>query len=117
MKSFFDNFLSAGVRGIFAFLFGLVKVDLLAFYQRGVLSVRSIFSIGILAGAFLLLLISGFIMIHWALFILVPWTEATKGFVLLALGIIYFTVPLGVFTILLSKRRWLKLFRAISSSE
>jgi hypothetical protein len=116
MKSFFDVFLSAGLRTIFAFLIDLVKVDLLTFYTRVILGVRSVFSIGVLAGACLLLFMSGFLIIHWALFILLPWSLATKGFVLLALGLIYFITPLVLLITLTSKRRWLKLLETHYSS-
>lgn len=112
MKSFFDNLFSAGIKGALTFLFGLVRDDVMAFYRRIILLTRAVFTTGVLTGVCLLLLLSGFLMIHWALFILLPWAESTKGLVLLGLGLFYFIVPLGFLSILLSKHRWLALFKA-----
>ena len=99
-------------KSILRTVFGFVFDFLFDLYGSLALGVRRIVTTGVFTIASLLLLLSGFLLIHGALFILLPWSESTKGMILLALGLFYFLLPIGVLSRLLSKRRWLELFGA-----
>lgn len=112
MKSVLNTLLSTGIKAGFAFVFDLVKDEVMPYYRRTVEGLRQVFNTWVFAVAFLMLMLSGFLAIHVGLYILAPWSESTKGLVLLILGLIYFFVPIGILSLLLSKRVWVRLFKA-----
>lgn len=112
MKSVFDLLLFAGIERVFTLMFDLVKVEFLTFYVRVIDRGRHVFITGILIILCLMAMLSGFLVLHVALFILLPWSEATKTLLLLVLGLIYFFVPMGLVSWLSSRRRWIEILGA-----
>lgn len=55
---------------------------------------------------FVIIALSGFIFIHIALFLILPWSTETKAIILLVLGIIYFLLPTSFVVILYSRKQW-----------
>lgn len=85
-----------------------LKLQAAAAYVAGVRKTRQAFIA--LLGSFLLLLLmmSGFLLIHVALFIWLPWSLPLKALILLILGLVYLGGGLAVVFRLSSDRTWMK---------
>jgi hypothetical protein len=107
------------ILGIISALFGrwidrvldILQTEAAAAYVAGVRKTRQAFIA--LLGSFLLLLLmmSGFLLIHVALFIWLPWSLPLKALVLLVLGLVYLGIGLAVVLELSSDRTWMKFAR------
>jgi len=90
------------------FLLDGLKTEAAAAYVAGVRKVHQAF-VALLALALILLLtLSGFVLIHVALFAWLPWSLTAKALVLLGLGVVYLGAGLAVVLRLSSDRTWMK---------
>ena len=87
---------------------GMLKTEAAAVYVAGVRKTRRAFIA--LLGSFLLLLLmmSGFLLIHVALFMWLPWSLPVKALVLLVLGVAYLGTGLAVVLGLCSDQTWMR---------
>jgi len=87
---------------------GMLKTEAAAVYVAGVRKTRRAFIA--LLGSFLLLLVamSGFLLIHAALFMWLPWSLPVKAMLLLVLGLAYLGGGLAVVLRLCSDRTWMR---------
>ncbi len=86
----------------------IVKAEAAAAYVSCVLKVRSAFIALLSLALFLLLALSGFMIIHVALFAWLPWSLTTKALVLLILGGVYLGCGLACALVISSDRAWMK---------
>jgi len=86
----------------------IVKAEAAAAYVSCVLKVRKAFValLGLAIG--LMLGLSGFVLVHVALFAWLPWSLSAKALVLLALGVIYLGCGLAVTLVISSDRTWMR---------
>ncbi|MEI7903400.1 MAG: hypothetical protein WCK89_24435 [bacterium] len=77
-------------------------------YVAGVRKARQAFIALIGLALFLLLALSGFVLIHVALFAWLPWSLPAKALVLLILGVLYLGGGLAVVIGLSSDRTWMR---------
>ena len=87
---------------------GMLKTEAAAVYVAGVRKTRRAFIA--LLGSFLLLLLmmSGFLLIHVALFMWLPWSLPVKALTLLILGVVYLGAGLAVVIYVNSERTWMR---------
>ncbi len=93
----------------FELIINLFKSRCLTVYIRIIERLRGFFIRGLTALFCLMLVISGFLIIHVALFFYLPWDLETKALVLLIVGLTYFFVPLTLICWLYSKPQWIKM--------
>lgn len=86
----------------------LLKLRAAAVYVRAVQTARRWWIGALLLAGVLLLLAAGFVMLHVGFFLWAPWSPATKGLVLLALGLAYMLLALAVIFKLCSEKAWLE---------
>jgi hypothetical protein len=104
------------ILGIISALFGRwidrvldsLKTEAAAVYVAGVRKARQAFIALLGLALFLLLALSGFVLIHVALFAWLPWSLPVKALVLLVLGVVYLGSGLAVVLGLSSDRTWMK---------
>jgi hypothetical protein len=104
------------ILGIISALFGSwidsiltsLKIETAAVYVAGVRKARQAFVALLGLALFLLLALSGFVLIHVALFAWLPWSLPVKALVLLVLGMVYLGSGIGVVLWLSSDRTWMK---------
>jgi len=85
-----------------------LRTEAAAAYVAGVRKARQTFIALLGLALFLLLALSGFVLIHVALFAWLPWSLPVKALVLLVLGIVYLGAGLAVVLGLSSDRTWVK---------
>ena len=104
------------ILGIISALFGrwigrvqdILQIEAAAVYVAGVRKARQAF-IALLGMALsLLLALSGFVLIHVALFAWLPWSLPVKALGLLILGVLYLGAGLAVVVGLSSDRAWMR---------
>ena len=104
------------ILGIISALFGrwigrvqdILQIEAAAVYVAGVRKARQAF-IALLGMALsLLLALSGFVLIHVALFAWLPWSLPVKALVLMILGMVYLGGGLAVVRGLSSDRTWMR---------
>jgi len=105
---FFYDILIALLPRAFSSLVDMVKLELATFYVGAIDRARHIFTIGWLTIFGIMLGLSGFLTIHAALFLLLPWSIETKAWILLGLGLVYFLIPLVLVSLICSRRTWMK---------
>ena len=86
----------------------IVKAEAAAAYVRCVVKVREVFAALVSLAAFLLLALAGFVLVHVALFVWLPWSIGIKALVLLILGAAYFGVGLAAALSSNSDKAWMK---------
>ncbi|MBN2466081.1 hypothetical protein JXD38_10725 [candidate division WOR-3 bacterium] len=104
------------ILGIISALFGRwldlvldsLKTEAAAVYVAGVRKARQAFIALLGLAVFLLLTLSGFVLIHVALFAWLPWSLPAKALVLLILGVVYLGGGLAVVLGLSSDRTWMR---------
>jgi hypothetical protein len=89
-------------------LLGSVEMEAAALYVAGVRKARQGFIALLLAILFLLLMMIGFLLIHVALFMGLPWSLKARAILLFVLGVVYFCGALAVVITLTSERTWMK---------
>jgi hypothetical protein len=85
-----------------------LKTEAAGVYVAGVRKARQAFIALLGLAAFMLLALSGFVFIHVALFVWLPWSLPVKALVLLILGVVYLGGGLAVVLGLSSDRAWMK---------
>ena len=104
------------ILGIISTLFGrwidgvldCLKIEAAATYVAGVRKVRQAFVALLGLALFLLLALSGFVLIHVALFAWLPWSLPVKALALMILGLVYLGCGLAVVLGLSSDRTWMR---------
>jgi hypothetical protein len=87
---------------------GSLRTEAAAVYVAGVRKARRAFVALLGLTFFLLLALSGFVLIHVALFAWLPWGLPVKALVLLILGVVYLGGGLAVVFSLSSDQVWMK---------
>jgi MFS family permease len=104
------------ILGIISALFGRwidrvlnsLQTEAAAAYVAGVRKARQAFIALLGLALSLLLALSGFVLIHVALFAWLPWSLPVKALVLLVLGVVYLGGGLAVVRELSSDRTWMR---------
>lgn len=109
MKSILELLAMFSLDRIFGVVFDLIKGYALRLYIDAMDGVRSLVIALILALGFLLVFFCGFLMLHVALFLSLPWSMGAKLILLAILGGLYLIVPVIVICKLQSKEQWLKM--------
>jgi hypothetical protein len=86
----------------------IVKAEAAAAYVSCILKARSAFLTLLGLAVSLLLALSGFVLIHIALFVWLPWSLTAKALLLLILGVIYLGCGLAVTFVVSSDRAWMR---------
>jgi hypothetical protein len=86
----------------------ILQTEAAAVYVAGVRKARQAFVALLGLALVLLLALSGFVLIHVALFAWLPWSLPVKALVLLVLGVVYLGGGLAVVFALSSDRAWMK---------
>jgi len=89
-------------------LLGGLETEAALLYVAGVRKAREAFIALLLAVLFLLLMMTGFLLMHVALFLWLPWSLPARAIVLLVLGAIYFGGGLAVLSAIASERAWVR---------
>ena len=87
---------------------GSLKTEAAAVYVAGVRKARQAFLVLLGLALVLLLALSGFVLIHVALFAWLPWSLPAKALALLVLGVIYLGSGLTVVLGLSSDQAWMR---------
>jgi hypothetical protein len=90
----------------------IVKIRAVGFYVKAVSAVRCAFIGGVTFACALLLMLTGFILMHVAIFWFLPWSPEAKAIVLLILGFLYFLIPLLLVLRMCSQQQWMKCSKA-----
>jgi inner membrane protein involved in colicin E2 resistance len=99
-----------GLGRIFDELFRLIKIRFICSYVTIVDTIRSLFVASIAVIICLLLLFTGFILLHVALFLMLPWSISERALLFALLGSVYIFVP-AVIVIFINRRlQWFKHF-------
>jgi uncharacterized integral membrane protein len=85
-----------------------LEMEAAALYVAGVRKARGAFIALLLAILFLLLVMIGFLLMHVALFLWLPWSLSARALVLFLLGAVYFGGGLAVVFYITSDRAWMK---------
>jgi hypothetical protein len=85
-----------------------LKVEAAVVYVAGVRKAHQAFIALLGLALFLLLALSGFVLIHVALFAWLPWSLPAKALILLVLGVLYLGGGVAVVLWLSSDRTWMK---------
>ncbi len=109
MKSILEFFALFSLERAFGLVRDLVKGHALSIYIKALDGARSVVFTIVLALAFLLIFFCGFLMLHFALFMGLPWATEHRVLLLAILGSIYLLGPIVGINLLLSKKRWLKI--------
>jgi len=107
MKFIFDV-LIALFQGAYGKVLDLVKGEFAAVYIDTVEHTRRVFVAGWIAFLGVLLGVCGFLFIHIALYLYLPWSTETKALALLGLGLLYLLAAVVSTMQLLSRGFWLK---------
>lgn len=89
----------------------ILQIEAAAVYVAGVRKVRQAFIALLGLGLSLLLALSGFVLIHVAVFAWLPWSLPAKALTLLVLGMVYLGGGLAVVLELSSDRAWMRFTR------
>lgn len=76
---------------------------------QAALQLRPVIAMGLMAVLMAVLCGAGFILLHIALYLLLPWQPETKAWVLLGLGAFYLVVPAAIMAKAMSRRTWERL--------
>lgn len=85
-----------------------VRTEAAAAYVAGVRKARRAFIALMGLALLLLLMLSGFVLVHVALFVWLPWSLQVKALVLLVLGAVYLGAGIAVVLAISSDRTWMK---------
>jgi hypothetical protein len=88
-----------------------LKTEAAAVYVAGVGKARKAFIALLGLALCLLLAFSGFVFVHIALFVLLPWSLPGKALALMMLGLVYLGAGIAVVGELSSDRAWMKFMK------
>jgi len=106
--SFVLKILSALFRRWIGRVRDILQIEAAAVYVSGVRKARQAFIALLGLALFLLLALSGFVLIHVALFAWLPWSLPARALILLILGVVYLCGGVAVVLGLSSDRTWMK---------
>jgi hypothetical protein len=106
--SFVLGFISALFRRLLGRVQDMLQIEAAAVYVAGVRKAHQAFIVLLGLAVSLLLALSGFVLIHVALFVWLPWSLPVKALVLLVLGVVYLGGGLVVVLGLSSDRAWMR---------
>ncbi len=109
MKFLFELLLVGGFKKVLDLIIHVIKSHCLVMYIEVIERFRGFFIRGLVAFVSIMLMITGFLIIHVAIFLYLPWEIETKALILLILGMVYFIVPLSLVFWLYSKAQWMKI--------
>ncbi|MES2505036.1 MAG: hypothetical protein V4534_09200 [Myxococcota bacterium] len=109
MKAILEFILGSTVAKAGRLLLDLVKVELTTGLVHAVDKARRIVTIGILCIFGTMVMVTGFLLMHVALFFLLPWDAWGNSLFLLILGLVYFGSSVGFILWLHSRRKWLQM--------
>ena len=89
-------------------LLGSLEMEAATLYVAGVRKAREAFIALLFALLFLLLMMIGFLLMHVALLLWLPWSLPARALVLFILGMVYFGGGLAVVFRITSDRTWMK---------
>jgi len=107
MKLIFD-LIAAIVVGAYGKVMHRVKTEMTAVYVSSVEHARRAFIGAFIAMLGVLLGVCGFLLVHVALYLYLPWSAERKSLTLLGLGLAYLVVAVAGIARLLSRSFWLK---------
>jgi len=100
------------VRSYIRSLFDLVKIKAAVGYVNCVKVTRQLFILWCALVFCLVLLAIGLALIPIALCLFMPWSAETKAIVAISFALVYIIVPLILFIIVFSQKRWMRIFKA-----
>lgn len=106
MKGILEFFAMFSLGRIFSLLSQICKAYLLRFYVGIVDGIRAVYFILVATILCLLVFFCGFLMLHVALFLYLPWTLSEKIALMTALGVLYTIAPLVLMGFLQSRTRF-----------
>jgi hypothetical protein len=106
---FKDLLFMLGLGPILALVAELLKIELTILQAKILDNLQQVFKLAILSAFCMAIFCCGFLLIHVAIFLYVPYSMATKALLMFILGAIYFFIPLICVLWLSSKNRWLKI--------
>jgi hypothetical protein len=107
MKPLFD-LMVAMMTGAYGKVYHRIKAEFAYIYVDAVEHTRRAFISAFVAVLGILVGVCGFLLIHVALYLYLPWSEETKALTLLGLGLVYFSIAFAGIFRLLSRSFWLK---------
>lgn len=114
MKSLFEFLALFSIGRVFDLVCSIIKGYFVRLYMNLIDHMRSVYFMMVMTVASLLLLISGFLLLHIALFLYLPWDITDKALLIFILGLAYTTVPIFVIGYYRSRGHWLKISGAKS---
>jgi hypothetical protein len=90
----------------------LLESKSLIWYVKSIAAARKAFIGTVALSSLILVLFTGFALIHFGLFFLLPWTLATRAAIMLILGVIYFVAALAVLLTVSSERFFMRKSKA-----
>ena len=105
---FIQGILSAFCGRLVDAALAIVKAEVAAAYVSCVRNVRRVFVALLSLACLLLLALAGFVLIHVAIFVWLPWSLGVKALVLLILGAAYIACGLAAVLSVSSDRTWMK---------
>ncbi|HXW52976.1 MAG TPA: hypothetical protein VEL47_02595 [Myxococcota bacterium] len=108
MKSILDFLTMLSLGRIYQIVAGIIKRYFIASYIDFIDHIRGLYFALIFTSICLMLGLSGFILLHAALFLYLPWTNENKIVLMFILGTIYLIVPAIITGLIHSRKRWLK---------
>lgn len=108
MKLILELLAMFSLRRIFNLLADLLKSSLIRTYINFIDKLRSIYLIGIITTLCLMLFLSGFLILHAAVFLALTWSLSSKITLLFILSGTYIFIPLVIFARLHSRKHWLE---------
>lgn len=110
--NFIFSFIASFIQQAACLLLDVAKIELATLYLKGLGHIRRVFIVGLFFLFAVLLCVSGFLIIHVALFMVLPWSLLVKALCLLGLGLVYLLVPLFLILRFCSQRGWMKVCQA-----
>lgn len=108
MKGILEFLAMFSLGRVFDLVRSLIKNYLASIYVDVVDGLRSVYLVLVFTIVALLLFFCGFLLLHIALFLYLPWSLADKIFLVTILGLFYLSLPIVVLSILQSRKRWMK---------
>ncbi len=90
----------------------LAKIRAITVYVKTVQGARLAFIAGLLLAVCLCVLLTGFLLIHAAVLLYLPWTLQEKALALLVCGTVYLLAAVGVLLALTREKLWMRVSKA-----
>lgn len=90
----------------------LTKLKIAIGYLQTIKTMRMLFVSLLGVGVCLVLLLTGLVLLHCAVFFYAPWSVSVKMAVTLGCAAVYISIAAAVFAYVFSEEQWLKIFNA-----